>query len=329
MAKISVIVPVYKVEANLKQCIDSILSQTFIDFELILVNDGSPDACPIICDQYAERDMRVHVLHQNNKGLSAARNSGIDWAFKFGTSNWLTFIDSDDWVHKDYLIALYKNAVSTESDCVVIGYIESTSRFNILSDTAEACNAFKVSPDDFFGRIYNFENFKLPVNIAWGKLYRKELFSNIRFPVGKINEDRFMMHKILFSCNSISIIPQPMYYYFLSSDSITRSRWSPRELDDIEAIRNQLVFFRLHGAKHALKSTIKDYYRVTLRQLHRIDAMNNSEFNQYKRQTQKELFHCCVKYKKELKLTREETKHVLYALFPLIKRLVKLMRRSD
>ena len=107
MPQISVIVPVYKVEPYLRRCVDSILAQTFTDFELILVDDGSPDNSGAICDEYAQKDARVHVIHQENGGLSAARNAGIDWVFAHSDSQWLTFVDSDDWVHPEYLERLY------------------------------------------------------------------------------------------------------------------------------------------------------------------------------------------------------------------------------
>ena len=103
MPAISVIVPVYKVEKYIHRCVRSILGQTYADFELILVDDGSPDNCGVICDEYAAKDSRVVVIHQENGGLSAARNAGIDWVFANSDSQWLSFIDSDDWVHPEYL----------------------------------------------------------------------------------------------------------------------------------------------------------------------------------------------------------------------------------
>ena len=107
MPDISVIVPVYKVENFIHRCVDSILCQSFQDFELILVDDGSPDSCGIICDAYARQDSRIHVIHQKNGGLSAARNSGIDWVLANSDSHWLSFVDSDDWVHPDFLKAVF------------------------------------------------------------------------------------------------------------------------------------------------------------------------------------------------------------------------------
>ena len=109
MPVISVIVPVYNVEKYLHRCVDSILAQTFTDFELILVDDGSPDNCGKICDEYAEKDSRIHVIHKVNGGLSDARNAGLDWAFANSNSEWVTFIDSDDWVDKYYLEYLYNS----------------------------------------------------------------------------------------------------------------------------------------------------------------------------------------------------------------------------
>ena len=115
MPMISVVVPVYKVEHYLHRCVDSILNQSYSDFELILVDDGSPDNCGMICDEYAAKDARIHVIHQQNGGLSAARNTGIDWLCENSDSKWLTFIDSDDWIHKDYLKILLEQAIKSGS----------------------------------------------------------------------------------------------------------------------------------------------------------------------------------------------------------------------
>ena len=113
MPEISVIVPVYKVENFIHRCVDSILCQSFHDFELILVDDGSPDSCGEICEDYAAKDSRIHVIHQKNGGLSAARNTGIDWVLANSSSHWISFVDCDDWVHPDFLKGLYSSAEQT------------------------------------------------------------------------------------------------------------------------------------------------------------------------------------------------------------------------
>ena len=125
MPTISVIVPVYKVEPYLHRCVDSILNQTFEDFELILVDDGSPDNCPVICDEYAAKDSRVVVIHQENGGLSAARNAGIDWAFANSNSQWLSFVDSDDWIHPQTLEHLLRAVEENGTKISICGYEES------------------------------------------------------------------------------------------------------------------------------------------------------------------------------------------------------------
>ena len=125
MPQISVIVPVYKVEAFLHRCVDSILCQSFSDFELILVDDGSPDSCGQICEAYAAKDSRIRVIHQKNGGLSAARNTGIDWVMANSGSHWLAFVDSDDWVHPDFLQTLYTAAEQTLSKISACGFFRT------------------------------------------------------------------------------------------------------------------------------------------------------------------------------------------------------------
>ena len=125
MPKISIVVPVYKVEKYLQRCVASLLEQSFTSFDLILVDDGSPDLCGKICDQYAEKDNRIHVIHQKNGGLSAARNSGIDWSISNSDSGWITFVDSDDWVDPQYLECLYNAVKLYKTNISICAYKET------------------------------------------------------------------------------------------------------------------------------------------------------------------------------------------------------------
>ena len=133
MATVSIVVPVYKVEKYLKRCVDSILAQTFTDYELILVDDGSPDNCPEICDELAEKHSQIYVIHQKNGGLSAARNSGIEWALKNSESEWITFIDSDDWIHPQYLESML-NANLRNNTQVCMGQFCFTEKYAVSTD---------------------------------------------------------------------------------------------------------------------------------------------------------------------------------------------------
>ena len=138
MPKISVIVPVYKVEPFLSECVNSVLEQSFRDFDLILVDDGSPDSCPQICDAYAQKDERVHVIHKENGGLSSARNAGIDLAMEHSSSEWLAFVDSDDYLHKNYLSAMYQAAKEHDADLVVCDYTRVDENGNISPEAKKA-----------------------------------------------------------------------------------------------------------------------------------------------------------------------------------------------
>ena len=240
MPKISVIVPVYKVEQYLDRCVESVVAQTFSDFELILVDDGSPDNCPKMCDDWEKKDERIIVIHQQNGGLSAARNAGIDWVFSNSDSEWITFIDSDDWVHTKYLEVLYRAVIDNEVDISVCGF-ERTS-----GETPD------VEEDALMPVLWIPEDFYVEKNtnavIAWGKLYRKQFFVDIRYPVGKIHEDEFTTHKLLFKCERIAVINAPLYAYFINENGIMGTGGSDHF--KVEACSEKVSFFdELHFNK--------------------------------------------------------------------------------
>ena len=253
MSTVSIIVPVYKVEQYLHRCVDSILAQTFTDFELILVDDGSPDNCPAICDEYAEKDNRVHVIHQENGGLSAARNAGIDWAFANSDSQWINFVDSDDWVHPEYLERL-RNAAGNSGLVSICGYIKTSGEVPSIDE-----ESLKVSihdTDDFY------INHNINAVVAWGKLYPKKDFQNIRYPIGKIHEDEFTTYKLLFQKPKVAFIPAPMYCYFQNPTGIMNSPWKPARLSIIDAYEERLDFFNSRGDLKMYMRTTETYVWV-------------------------------------------------------------------
>ena len=248
MPAISVIVPVYNVEKYIHRCVDSILAQTLTDFDLILVDDGSPDNCGAICDEYAAKNSRIHVIHQENGGLSAARNAGIDWAFANSDSQRLTFIDSDDWVHPNYLEALYDAQQSTGLNVSVCGYAET--------DGEEP----EIEPNDFISVLVNPEDFFVEHNVnatvACGKLYRKECFSQIRYPVGKIHEDEYVTYRILFQFSEIAYVKAPLYAYYANLDGITKRPWTPKRMDALDAFDGQRLYFTEHHFHRAHQKAV-------------------------------------------------------------------------
>lgn len=239
MPTVSVIVPVYKVEKYIHRCVDSILGQTFRDFELILVDDGSPDNCGAICDAYAAKDSRVVVIHQENGGLSAARNAGIDWAFAHSDSRWFSFVDSDDWVHPEYLQHLLDAAVQNNVSVSICAYAQTDGREPV------------IDPDTLVSALWDTEEFYVAHNvnatIAWGKLYRKECFETIRYPLGKLHEDEFTTYKILFRLSAVAVVAAPLYFYYTNPTGITKSGTTRFRTDAFDAIEEQIVYFRREG----------------------------------------------------------------------------------
>lgn len=265
MAEIAVIVPVYKVESYLCRCVDSILSQTFSDFDLILVDDGSPDRCPEICDTYAKQDSRVHVIHQENGGLSSARNSGILWANENSASKYLTFVDSDDWLHTQYLERLYI-AVINNDVAISMCYHKYVSAHDAKDDLAQhkETSMQSISPENLL--LLEPINF----NYAWGKLYEKKCFDTLRYPVGMVFEDTLTTYRAMFSCANIVLVKDHLYYYFNNPNGITKSPWTPKSLQCFAGIEAQLDFYRANGYDRAYRKATELYIQQCAYQIHRI-----------------------------------------------------------
>lgn len=249
MAQVSVIVPIYKVEKYINRCIDSILSQTFSDYDLILIDDGSPDRCPSICDYYASIDKRIHVIHQQNSGLSAARNAGIEWSIANSDSQWITFVDSDDWIEERMLEILY-NAIFNTTYKICICQFETINN-NESPKTLKPYKKFIADPE----KLYLHD--RVNATVAWGKLYAKECFSNIRYPNGRLHEDEFVTYKILFEQELIMFISAPLYFYYQNTDGIMNSKWNIKHLDALEAFKEQIIYFEKEGFMEARDRSIK------------------------------------------------------------------------
>lgn len=253
MPQISVIVPVYKVEAYLSRCVSSILGQTFRDFELVLVDDGSPDSCGEICEEYAAKDSRVHVIHQENGGLSAARNSGIDWVFAHSDSRYLAFVDSDDYIAPEYLQRLY-DAVQ-ETGCLV-------SVCGILKTEGESLPETKVETPQVMGAedYYCSEEIHDGVTmVAWNKLYDRSLFEHLRYPQGKLHEDEFTTYRAVYQAGKVAVLTAPMYGYFQNAAGIMGAKWDPRRIHALEAVEQQILFAQQENHPGLLRKAVEQY----------------------------------------------------------------------
>lgn len=203
---ISVIIPVYKVEKYLDKCIQSVINQTYSNLEIILVDDGSPDNCPQLCDDWANKDERIKVIHKKNGGLSDARNAGLDIAI----GEYIAFVDSDDYIESDMYECLLDKIIKTQSQMAICNfeYVDTDGNITTLNTMGQdCCFSSRQILADWCG------NDLVYYVVVWNKLYSRKCWENIRFPVGKIHEDNFVMYKLFFTCNRIVCSKTKKYNY--------------------------------------------------------------------------------------------------------------------
>ena len=224
--KISVIVPVYNVEQYLERCVDSIINQTYKNLEIILVNDGSTDNSGQLCDELAKKDDRIRVIHKKNGGLSDARNVGIDEA----EAELVGFIDSDDYIDEDMYEVLINNLKAANADLSMCGHYDVYN--NVPESQVSDKKTWELSPQEAIKMVMEA---KILSVTAVNKLYKKSLFSELKFEIGKIAEDAFIMIKLLDKCNKIVATNEKKYYYVHRENSITTQKFSLKFLNVIEA----------------------------------------------------------------------------------------------
>jgi len=252
---ISIIVPVYNVERYLDRCVESLLSQTFFDFEIILVDDGATDLSGQMCDTWVTRDSRIRVIHKKNGGLSDARNAGIDLV----KGGMIAFVDSDDCVHPQMFEVLYRLMEQHDADIVQCEYqrfseaLPAINKMDIHSSNISQCYGLEM----FLGKGDVRNN-----GIVCNKLYRKYIFDTIRFPVGKIHEDAFRVHYIYAVAKRIVLFHQALYFYFQRSDSICGQDFSLRRLDSIEAAEDRISFFKKLNRLELVRRSMAGYYLI-------------------------------------------------------------------
>lgn len=261
---LSIIVPVYDVERYLPKCIDSILAQTFTDFELILVEDGSPDNCPALCDAAAEKDARIRVIHQKNGGLSAARNAGLDAA----RGEWIGFVDSDDYIAPEMYEALYKAVQSTGADLALCDYAA-------VDETGAPCLPpyTGLAQRIFTGRELLKRATNTMAQPVWNKLYRRAIFAQLRYPEGKLNEDFFLIPEVCLRIQKAVVVPKALYYYYVQrGGSIMSGNKTLRHFDAAEAaqrywdclVENEVYDALANAAKFTMGSVSRVYRQLPL-----------------------------------------------------------------
>ena len=283
---ISIIVPVYNVEKYLDRCIKSILQQTFKNFELILVDDGSTDSSSIICDEYSKKDSRVIVIHKKNEGAGIARNIGLDVA----KGQFIGFVDSDDCIHKDMYCILYNLLIENNADISICNYNTFT---NEISEDKQFTNKIKL-----FNNIQSMNNYLLDYNdpnrvmhtVVWDKLYKKSLFDKIKFPNVRVSEDGYVVYKLLYYSHKTVYSEKVLYYYLQRENGISKTKFSNKTLEVYDDWREIFNFIYLN-IKELSPIAAKFYINKHLRTYK--DLMMNKKtilnYNYYKKSIKKDL----------------------------------------
>lgn len=266
--KVSVIVPVYNVEKYLRRCLDSIINQTYQNLEIILVDDGSPDNCGAICDEYAAKDHRIQVIHRENGGLSAARNSGLDAA----TGDYVAFVDSDDWLTGDFVEKLHAHA---EQNALVVAnmvFWESDTRnwTAMAQKESETIDSY-----EFWRRTTGNEC--TPYIVSCSKLYPWKFFVNLRFVEGLFHEDEAILHHIIDQVSHIHVIYEPLYYYRQNNTSIMGQGFNPKRLDGFVAWAERLSYFRKNNMISHEDALAKKYWERYKDQIFSVDERDDPE----------------------------------------------------
>lgn len=236
---ISVIIPVYKVEKYLDRCIRSVVDQTYKNLEIIIVDDGSPDRCGIICDEWAKKDKRIKIIHKENGGLSDARNAGLDIA----SGEYICFVDSDDYIHSEMYQRLYEKTKQYNADITICGFYRVSDPDGEIICCERTFGDGLIDKKDALKYLCRHSSYLA----VWNKLYKRSLFHDLRFPKKKLEEDVFVMPRLYDKSEIILSVPDSYYYYVMTANSISRCVKTVKNLDGVEGYYNMLLFCENKG----------------------------------------------------------------------------------
>ncbi|SFC85816.1 glycosyltransferase family 2 protein [Clostridium uliginosum] len=249
---ISIIMPIYKAETYLIKSINSILNQTLKNFELILIDDGSPDNSGKMCDEFAKKDNRIKVIRKENGGASTARNAGLDIA----KGQYIAFVDSDDWIEPNMYESLFNLAENSNADIAQCNYLKAEDEnVKIINQENEIITYF-----DNIESLHNLYNdMYVSTVVLWNKIYKKFLFDKIRFPLIKIFEDEAIMYKLLFSSNKLIFTNKKLYYYRNTPDSIMNAKFDKKRLCVLDVFDEKVDFMSKLNNESLYAKTLKWY----------------------------------------------------------------------
>ena len=269
MPKISIIVPVYSIENYITRCITSILSQSFFDYELILIDDGSSDNSGIICERFEIGDSRIHVIHQKNKGVSVARNIGI----LFATGDYITFVDGDDWISNNFVERLYNACKKAKAQFAICDIFNTHEQIQLDSSFQNIQLFSKEAAINYFGELMDVR-FRSP----FGKLVYSTIVKEILFPVGRrYAEDMACVYKWMYASNKIVDISEKLYFYFQRANSAVHAEYDWYRLDSYETFEEMLNFFSEHKIDNPFYSCLCKYLHEMTDGYERCILLNKTE----------------------------------------------------
>lgn len=321
---LSLIVPVYNVEKYLGNCIESILNQTYKNFEVILVNDGSLDSSGKICEYYAANDKRIKVINKSNGGLSSARNIGIEKA----NGKYFIFIDSDDSIHPQMCEIMYNIIEKYAADIVASNFICDIDHKNSLYKVIDKVDLYQLTNVDTLRWLLN--EFGFPA-MAWGKIYKRELFSELRYKEGMLYEDLDLIYKVLDISKKVIFIDEQLSFYRINNESISRSKFNAKKLIDRNNISNELIKFVSDKHNNLMDNVFAYSYMIKIYILS--DCVRDKVFN-------KEFFDLCndvrvnwnkmkknIYYRKSYKIRHFIIKNNIY-MYIVLEKIYQLLSKN-
>jgi glycosyltransferase involved in cell wall biosynthesis len=256
---VSIVVPIYNVEKYLIKCVNSLVDQSYKNIEIILVDDGSKDKCPAICDELMQHDFRIKVIHKGNMGLSHARNIGI----RAATGEYILFVDSDDFIHPDMVKDLLFLALKYDSDIVECGVRDVMDGENVKWQKYAQMHEEVYNHEEALEKMLDYRNCRI---VAWNKLYKLKLFVSIKYPVGKIHEDEFITPYLVDQSQNYITTHNQYYAYVKRNNSIMRTKFNINRMHAIEAHEERLACFS-KKYKGKYDTIIKYHYFVACAEL--------------------------------------------------------------
>lgn len=314
---ISIIVPVYNAECYLRRCIDSILSQTFENFEVILVNDGSTDKSGSICDEYADKDSRINVVHQCNQGQSVARNYGIQKA----RGEWIHFVDSDDIIHPQMLELLYNAVRDTNANMAVCRRLEAENIPDSFWNPKKSYTSILTNEETTFLDFFEDGQYYWTI---WAKLIKKSIILKNLFAPGKVYEDNAVVCRWIYDAGKIAVLHEVLYFYQINLQGTTKGKISKKYFDFLWAIEEQIYFYDLVGYSVMCEKILTLYFGSYE------DRMKKTVYFEDKKKIKKQITKNAVaiwkKYKNKYPIIRKEWKHLIYIYYPFTLKLLRKMR---